>query len=660
MNPLERITYLVNLLNKARDEYYNDNNPTLSDNEYDSLIRELETLEDAYPEYVLPHSPTREVGAPSGSLNSDKVEYVVPMLSLADVFNYDEVREFFGRVEKDGYHPTYVCELKIDGISSSAKYVNGVFTLGATRGNGFVGENITENMKTVASLPKVLSKKLDIEVRGEIYMSDEVFDSLNAQRIANGEEPFKNPRNATGGSLKQLDSNITRSRKLDTFDYTLVDPEKYGITSQYDALNFMASLGFKVNPHFKLCKSIEEVIDYLKEWEEKRKTLGYATDGVVIKVNEFALCNEIGRTVKSPKWAVAYKFPALEVETKLLDIVYTVGRTGNITPNAILEPIMIAGSLVSRATLNNEDYCKEKDVRIGDIVKVRKAGEIIPEIVEVVKERRSPSLQPFVMIERCPVCGSVLVRKDGEASHFCLNENCDGRKLANIIYFASKPCMNIETLGEKLCEDLYNRGYLKNIIDIYDLKNYRSELISIDGLGEKSVDTLLNNIEASKQNGFERVLAALGIRFVGSKVAKILAKNYASLKDLENTDIDTLLNIKDIGDAIANSVVNYFNDNKDIINGLIEKGINPVNDLVKNDEALFSNQTIVLTGRLESFTREEATKIIEDLGGNVASSVSKKTSFVVCGEDAGSKKTKAEALGVKIISESEFKELINR
>ena len=655
MNPKERIKYLVDLLNQARDEYYINNNPTLSDNEYDSLIRELEDLEKAYPDLVLPHSPTREVGAASNLSNLEKVEYVTPMLSLADVFNYDEVREFFGRVEKEGYHPTYVCELKIDGISSSAKYVGGKFVLGATRGNGFVGENITDNMATVESLPKRLDKPLDIEVRGEIYMSDDVFNDINKARVANGEEPFKNPRNATGGSLKQLDANITKSRRLDTFDYTLVDPEKYGVTTQEGALKFMASLGFKVNPHYKLCSSIEEVIDYLKEWEERRKTLGYATDGVVIKVNEFALCNEIGRTVKSPKWAVAYKFPALEVETKLLDIIYTVGRTGNITPNAVLEPIMIAGSLVSRATLNNEDYCIEKDIRIGDIVKVRKAGEIIPEIVEVVKERRSLDTTPFKMIETCPVCGSVLVRKPGEASHFCLNEDCDGRKLANIIYFASKPCMNIETLGEKLCEDLYQRGFLKGVVDIYDLYKYRSDLIKIEGLGEKSVDTLLANIEASKQNGFERVLAALGIRFVGSKVAKILAKNYASLKDLEETTYERLIDIKDIGDAIASSVVKYFSDNKDIINGLIERGINPVNNLIQNDEALFANQTIVLTGRLESFTRDEATKIIEDLGGNVASSVSKKTSFVVCGEDAGSKKTKAESLGVKIISEEEFK-----
>ena len=658
MNPRERIEYLVNILNKARDEYYINNNPTLSDNEYDSLIRELEDLENKYPDLVLPHSPTREVGAASSDATLEKIEYVVPMLSLADVFNYDEVREFFGRVEKDGYHPTYVCELKIDGISSSAKYKNGKFVLGSTRGNGFVGENITENMKTVGSLPKELSRPLDIEVRGEIYMSDEVFDELNKVRITNGEEPFKNPRNATGGSLKQLDANITKSRKLDTFDYTLVDPEKYGITCQSDALEFMASLGFRVNPNYKLCSSIEEVIDYLKLWEDKRKTLGYATDGVVIKVNEFSLCNEIGRTVKSPKWAVAYKFPALEVETKLLDIIYTVGRTGNITPNAVLEPIMIAGSLVSRATLNNEDYCIDKDIRIGDIVKVRKAGEIIPEIVEVVMDRRDPNSQPFKMIETCPVCGSILVRKPGEASHFCVNEDCDGRKLANIIYFASKPCMNIETLGDKLCEDLYKRGFLKSVVDIYDLHLHRDELIQIEGLGEKSVDTLLANIENSKQNGFERVLAALGIRFVGSKVAKILAKNYASLKDLENTTLDKLLDIKDIGDAIAGSVVNYFKDNVDVINALIERGINPVNEKVSNDNAIFANQTIVLTGRLESFTREEATKIIEDLGGNVASSVSKKTSFVVCGLDAGSKKTKAEALGVKIISEEDFKELI--
>ena len=656
MDAKQRIEFLVQELNKARDEYYIFNNPTLSDVEYDSLYRELEDLERQYPEFVLPHSPTKEVGAASQS-SDDDVVYATPMLSLADVFNYDEVREFFGRVEKEGYHPKYVCELKIDGISSSARYSHGRFILGSTRGNGRVGKNMTLAMKTIKDLPKDLGFDINIEVRGEVYMSDNTFNLINEERLANGEEPFKNPRNATGGTLKQLDISVIEKRTLDVFNYTLVDPQNYNIHSQHEALEFMASLGFSVNPNYKYCESIDEVIEYLEYWKDKRKDLGYATDGVVIKIDDFDMCREIGETVKNPKWAVAYKFPAEEVETKLDDIIFSVGRTGNITPNACLEPVMISGSLVSRATLNNEDYIISKDIRIGDIVRVRKAGEIIPEIVEVVLDRRGNDLAPFKMIEYCPVCGSKLVRAENEASHFCLNENCDGRKIANIIYFASKPCMNIDTMGEKIVEELYNRGFIKTIVDVYDLYLHRDELIKIEGLGEKSIDLLLDNIEKSKENSFEVLLAALGIRFVGTKVAKTLCKKYSCFSDILSASYDELVAIKDIGPSIASSVTDYFNNNLDIVLGLIAHGLNPKASHVQASN-VFEGKTFVLTGKLPTFSRDDATKLIEEHGGNVSSSVSKKTSFVLAGEDAGSKLDKAKALGIKIISEEDLLTLI--
>lgn len=656
MDPKNRIKELTEKLNQYNEEYYIYNEPSVSDYEYDSLLRELENLEKSYPEYALENSPTKKVGDDTeGTL--DEVVYDIPMLSLANAFSESEMRDFDRRVKSYGVNPTYICELKIDGISSSSHFQKGKFFLGATRGNGTVGENITSNMKTVINLPHKLTEEIDVEVRGEVYMKKSVFEHLNKKREDEGEEPFKNPRNATGGSLKQLDSKVTKSRKLDLFAYTLVNAQNYNVKSQLEALEFIKHLGFEVNPNYKHCMSIDEVIDYINYWKDRRKELDYETDGVVIKVNEFAYQDIIGITTKSPRWAIAYKFPALEVETKLIDIKFTVGRTGNITPNAVLEPVMIAGSLVQRATLNNEDFVVSKDIRIGDIVSVRKAGEIIPEVVRVIKEKRTEPLPKFRMIEYCPACNSKLVRAEDEAVHYCLNKECPGRKKANIIYFASKVAMDIETLGEKMVSNLFDLGYLEKITDIYRLKDKKDDLERIEGLGEKSVSVLLDNIEKSKNNPLPKVITSLGIRFVGSKVSKILCKKFNSLDAFVNAKVDDYLEIKDIGIATAQSLVSYFEENKELIEELISLGINPIQES-NNISNMFSGKTFVLTGKLDTLTREEATKIIEDNGGNVSSSVSNKTSFVLLGKDPGSKYEKALKLNIKIITEEEFIKIV--
>lgn len=659
MNPKEKIKELVELLNKYSQAYYNNDVSLVSDYEYDSLLRELETLEKDYPEFILPNSPTKRVGD-FKETELEKIYYKTPMLSLGNVFNAEELREFDARIKKEGVIPEYVCELKIDGIASNASFVNGSFVLGSTRGNGIVGENITLNMQTINSLPKKLVNKLDIELRGEVYMKKSVFNYLNKIREDKGEEAFKNPRNAAGGSLRQLNPKVTEERKLDIFNYTIVEPEKYGLKNQYEALKFLEKNGFSVNPNYELCENIEKVIEYIDKWKDLRKELDYETDGVVIKVNDFKMQEQIGYTVKSPKWATAYKFPALEVETKMLDIVFTVGRTGNITPNAVLEPVMIAGSLVQRATLNNEDFITERDIRKGDYVLVRKAGEIIPEVVRVAFNRRCENLPSFKMIEVCPECGEKLVRAKEEAVHYCLNEECPGRIKAGLIYFASRTGMNIEGLGERLVEDLYNLGYIKKITDIYSLYKYKNQLENIGGLGEKSVSSLLSAIDASKKNSLDKVLTSLGIRFVGGKVSKILTKRFLSFDELLNATYEDFIGIKDIGDVIAQSLVNYFKKNYGLIKELQALGINPIEENESVDEAIFSGMTIVLTGKLETLTRDEATSLIEKYGGNASTSVSKKTTFVVAGSDAGSKKDKALALGIKIISEEEFLKLVNR
>lgn len=654
----KRMEYLANTLRQYNYEYYILDNPTVSDIEYDSLMRELEALERKYPELATNDSPTKKIGA---YLQTDlgQIRHQNPMLSLANAFSYDELREFDTKIRKVVDNFTYDIELKIDGIASTAHYQNGLLSLGATRGNGNVGENITKNMLMIESLPKVLKDYVSVEVRGEVYMSKHIFNALNEERIKGGLEPFANPRNAAGGSLRQLDAFVTKERSLDQFSYTLVDPEKYNIHTQSDAMAYMKSLGFNVNPHYRHCMNIEEVIAYIEEYKTKRKTLDYETDGIVIKVNEFDLYNIIGYTVKVPKWAIAYKFPAEIVTTKLENIIFTVGRTGVITPNAILDPVYISGSMVSRATLNNEEFIVSRDIRVGDYVRVRKAGEIIPEVVDVDIKRRDENLPPFKMIDFCPECSTKLIRGGSGLEHYCPNAECGGRILEGIIHYASRVAMDIDGLGEKQIEQLYILGYLRDISDIYLLENYKDEITSIARFGDTKVGNLISAINDSKNNSLDRFIVGLGIHYVGTKIAKILIKYYKNIDALrEATEIE-LEQIDDIGDIIAKSIVDYFNNphNIEIIEKLKAYGVDP-EAIIKINGALFSQMTIVLTGSLETLTREEATGIIESLGGKASSSVSKKTSLVVAGANAGSKLTKARELGVEVIDEKTFLDMV--
>ena len=662
MDYIKRMEELVKLLKQYNYEYYVLDNPTVSDQEYDSLIRELERLEEEHPEHISKDSPTQHIGDYL-KLDLDEIVHANQMMSLADVFNYQELREFDERIYKTIHQKVeYVCELKIDGIASTVHYEDGLLVLGATRGNGSVGENITKNCLTVRTLPKILKAPETLEVRGEVYMQKDVFDELNNERLKNNQSLFMNPRNAAGGSLRQLNPEITRLRKLDHFAYTLVNPTNYGIHTQYDVMNFLKSMGFNVNPHYKLCKNIEEVIDYIEDFKEKRKTLNYATDGIVIKVNNLDLYDEIGYTVKVPKYAVAYKFPAEIVTTKLKDIIFTVGRTGMITPNAVLDPVLVGGTTVSRATLNNEDFIKSRDIRIGDYVRIRKAGEIIPEVVDVDLSRRDPSLVPFEMLTHCPECGMELKKRENESEHHCVNPECCGRILEQLIHFASRVAMDIEGLGEKQMELLYNLGYIKDISDIYVLEQYRDDLLTLEGYGNQKVQNLMDAIKKSKENKLEQLIFGLGIRFVGSKASKNLTKYYHSIDEMISAKYEDLIQIDDIGDVMANSIVDYFKNETHlkIIEKLKSYGVNP-KSVVKEKEFLpLLGKTLVVTGTLESLSRDEANNLIEENGGKASSSVSKKTSYVLAGVNAGSKLTKAQELGISIITEKEFLEMLKK
>lgn len=662
MKAKERITYLTNLLNQYNYEYYVLDNPTATDLEYDSLMKELEALEKEYPELVLPNTPTQKVGA-FLKLDLDTITHKNQMMSLANAFSYDELREFDERIEKTiGTKVSYTCELKIDGIASTVHYQNGLLVLGATRGNGVTGENITKNMLTIDVLPKVLKDYLDLEVRGEVYMSKAIFEKLNDERTSLGLALFANPRNAAGGSLRQLDAEVTKQRQLEHFAYTLVNPEKYDIHYQSDVMKFLKEQGFNVNPYYQKCETIEDVIKYIEDFKDKRKALPYETDGIVIKVDNLDLYEEIGYTVKVPKWAIAYKFPAEIVVTKLRDIMFTVGRTGKIIPNAIMDPVIISGSTVSRATLNNEDFILSRDIRIGDYVKVRKAGEIIPEVVEVEFSRRSIDTKPFEMIKECPICGSNLTRKQGDADHYCLNPECGGKKLEQIIHYASRVAMDIDGLGEKQLETFYDLGYVLDVADIYQLGNYRFELMNLDGMGNTRINNLLNAIEESKNNTLDKFIFGLGIRHIGAKASKNLVKKYKNIDELSKAEFDDLINIPDIGDIMAESIIEYFKNPKNmaLIERLKNLGVNPQAKENVETRQLFEGQTIVLTGKLEKFTREEATLLIESLGGRASSSVTKKTNFVVAGSESGSKKQKAIELNIPILTEEEFLELTKK
>lgn len=645
-----RMAYLIDVLNKANVEYYVNDNPTLSDNEYDSLMDELIKLEEKYPQLKQSNSPTTKVGNEVIAA-FNKVTHPTPMFSLADVFNEDEVRDFDAKVRKEVSNPEYVCELKMDGLAVSLIYKDGKFVSAATRGNGVIGEDITHNVRTIKKLPLTLHKKVDLEVRGEIYMNKKVFNELNEKRKQENLNLFQNPRNAAAGSIRQLDSSITKERQLDIVLYHLPNTT---LKKHSETIELLKGCGLPTNPNNKICKNIDEIMDYIHYWTKHRPELPYEIDGIVIKVNDLAMQKTLGYTVKYPKWAVAYKFPAETVITRLDDIVCTVGRTGQITPNAVLEPIKVAGSTIRRATLHNYQYISDKDLRIGDYVYLHKAGDVIPEVVGPVKERRVNELEPYVMIDKCPICGAKLEESASKIDLYCPNEHCPARKVNSLIHFISRGCMNIDGLGESIVEDFYNMGIIKDITDIYKLKDKKEELIELEGFGSKSVSNLLISIENSKNNSLENLLNGLGINGIGAKTAKILAKRYETMDNLMNASSEELEQIKDIGSTLSNNISNYFDNpkNRILIHELKDIGINMEykGEKIIQDEA-FTNKKFVLTGTISFLSRDELKKIIEDRGGEVSGSVSKKTDVVIAGENPGSKYDKAKALNIPIWDE---------
>ncbi len=658
---IERMNELIKILDEASYNYYVLDDPKITDQEYDAYYRELETIEKIHPEWVLDTSPTKKVG---GEVIDEfkKVEHTIPMMSLGDVFNEEEIIDFLKRIENSGVHSDYVCELKIDGLSVSLLYEKGILVRAATRGNGVIGEDITHNVKTIKSIPLKLKQPLDIEVRGEIYMSKDTLEKLNKERISKGEKPLQNPRNAAAGSIRQLDSKIAAKRNLDAFLYHLPNPLDYNIKTHHEALEFMKSLGLKTNPNNRIVKNIDEVMAYIHEKGEIRKDLPYDIDGVVIKVDNIKDQQSLGFTARTPRWAIAYKFPAEEVLTKLNDIIFTVGRTGKITPNAILNPVQLMGSTISRATLHNEDYVIKKGLMIYDTVSIRKAGDVIPEVVEAKVERRTGKEIPFKMITNCPICDAKLIKKEGEADYYCPNPNCPARHIESFIHFVSRPAMNIDGLGDRLMEDLYNFKFISTIPDIYRLSSKKDDLTKLEGYGEKSVTNLLNAIEVSKSNSLERLLFALGIKNVGKEKAKILAKTYKNMDNLSKATYDELVDIPDIGPIIAKNIVDYFNneDNLKIIEELKELGLNMnyIGEELKLNED-FLDKSFVLTGTLTKLTRDEAKALIENAGGKTVGSVSKKTYAVIVGDNPGSKYDKAKELNIPIWTEEEFLEKLN-
>ena len=654
----ERMDELIEIINEADYNYHTLDNPTITDQEYDKYLRELIEIEENHPTWVREDSPTQHAG---GKIieGFEKVTHKIPMMSLSDVFSESEVIAFDERIQKEGFHPEYVCELKIDGLSVSLLYEKGKLVRAATRGDGTIGEDITHNAKTIKVIPLKLKEEVDIEVRGEIFMNKKTLEKLNEERKKNGQPLLQNCRNAAAGSIRQLDSKIAAQRKLDNFIYHLPNPLDYGIHTHSEALEYMKKLGFKINPNNRVVKNINEVLEFIEEKGKERDSLAYDIDGIVIKVNNIDDQQRLGSTAKYPKWATAYKFPAKEVLTKLTDIIFTVGRTGQITPNAVLEPVIVAGSTISRATLHNEDYVKEKDLKIGDIVSIRKAGDVIPEVVEVKKERRTGKEKDFVMITNCPMCNTPLVKKEGQVDYYCPNKKCPARNIESLIHFVSRDAMNIDGLGDRIMEDFYNFHFIATIPDIYGLKEHEKDLTRLEGYGEKSVTNLLNAIEESKNNSLEKLIFGLGIPHVGAKTAKLLAQKYKTLQKLMEQTEEELTKVPDIGGIIAKSVVDYFNDphHKAIVEELMDLGINTTylgQEIVENEE--FSGKSFVLTGSLTIFTREEAKEKIESLGGKTVDSVSKKTSVVIVGEKPGSKYDKALKLGIPIWTEEEFKD----
>lgn len=661
MNAKLRMEELTNIINEANYNYYILDNPTITDQEFDKYLRELIELEMEYPDLKQENSPTTRVG---GTVidGFEKVTHEIPMLSIGDVFNEEEIIDFDNKIKKEGIEAEYVCELKIDGLSVSLHYEKGKLVRAATRGNGTVGDDITNNVKTIKTIPLTLNEDVDIEVRGEIYMSKNTLKKLNEDREKNGIAPLQNCRNAASGSIKLLDSSEVAKRSLECFIYHLPNPMDYNISTHEEALNFMKRLGFRTNPNNMVVKDIDGILDFIKDKQELRPNLPYDIDGIVIKVNDISMQQRLGFTSKYPKWCIAYKFPAEKVYTKLIDILFTVGRTGQITPNAILEPVIVQGSTIRRATLHNEDNVKDKDIRIGDIVSIYKAGDVIPAVEGPLISRRTGKEEPFKMITKCPICGTAIVRKETEADYFCPNELCPARNVSSLIHYASKDAMNIEGLGDSIIEDLYNYGYIKDISDIYILDKYKKELEQLEGYGQKSVEKLFASIENSKNNSLERLLFGLGIKQVGSKTAKVIASIYKTLDNIINASYEDLTKIPDIGPIIATNIIEYFRDdgNISIINKLKEYHVNMeyINTNNVNVDDNFRDKTFVLTGTLNAITRDKASLEIENRGGKVTSSVAKKTSVVIVGDNPGSKYQKALTLGIEIWNEEKFLELI--
>lgn len=657
----ERVKELTELLNRYNYEYYVLNQSSVSDAEFDRLMQELQRLEEKRPDLKDRLSPTSRVG---GAVSSEfqKITHTRLMLSLANAFNEDDLRDFDRKIrEATGLKVVpYMCEVKIDGLAMTLVYDKGKLVYGATRGDGNVGEDVTNNLLTISSIPTTIKDERNIEIRGEVYMPKKSLELLNEERKQTGEQLFANARNAAAGSIRQLDPKITARRKLNAFWYYFVNANECGFTLHSDSLNYIKSLGFRVNEERRKVNGIEEVLEYVKEYTEKRPSLDYDIDGLVIKVDDIRLYSKIGYTMKTPKWAIAYKFPPEEVYTKLHDILITVGRTGRVTPNAILEPVRVAGSMIARATLNNEDFINALDVRIGDYVKLHKAGDVIPEVCGVDLKRRPQDSKPFVMSEECPYCGHKLVKKD--AVHYCVNEDCPSRSINKLIWFASDGGMDIDGLGDSLIEDLFNENLLKEFDDIYTLKTHREELLLLDGIGKKTADSLFEAIEKSKKNSVEMLIAGLGIPFVGKKTARILAKHYKSLDNLINAKYEDLVGLKDVGDKTAESLRNYFENSKniDVIEKLKMEGVNILcyDSEVEAKENFFKGKKFVLTGALESSDRNSMTKRLEALGAISASSVSKATDMVIVGSDPGSKYEKAKTLGIRIIYEDELLSLL--
>ena len=661
MSPKERAQEITKLLEQYNYEYYVLDNPSVPDSEYDRLMNELIMIEKEHPELITPFSPTQRVG---GKVLSEfkKIQHKRMMLSLANAFNEDDLRDFDRKVRDviGGEKVEYMCEMKIDGLAMSLDYVDGHLNYAATRGDGTTGEDVTNNVLTIKSIPTQVVQDKPFEVRGEVYMSKKTLNELNAQREANHEVLLANARNAAAGSIRQLDSSIAASRKLEAFWYYLVNADELGFKKHSDALDYIETIGFRTNKERRICNGIDEVIAYIAEYTEKRPSLAYDIDGIVIKVNDITKYDVLGYTAKTPKWAIAYKFPPEEVVTKLEDIIFTVGRTGKITPNAVIAPTRVAGSVVQRATLHNEDFVREKDLRIGDYIVLRKAGDVIPEVVRPLPEKRNGSERPFVMIDTCPVCGAPLIRKD--AMHFCVNPTCPAKKIEGLIHFASRNAMDIENLGEKVCEEFFNEGFISTIDSIYRLKEFRDEILNREGWQKKSTDNLLEAIEKSKENSLERLLFGLGIKEVGEKTAKVLAKRFGTLDRFFELTEEELLNVPDLGPVSAKSIYDYFHneENRVLIENLRQNGLNfnYLGQNLTNENSPFFGKTVVLTGTLSKYGRKEATELLENIGAKVAGSVSKKTDFVVYGVEAGSKLDKARELGVKTLNEEEFEELL--